>query len=75
VHRRHVLRSRFVMEKDEPRTVRALLTCAPITAVEWTSPPEKEREQPTYALPAKSKPCIRFAGRSVIPSDALPSGS
>jgi hypothetical protein len=45
-HNRHVLRSSFVMEKNEPRTLRALLTCAPLTAVERTSLPEKEREQP-----------------------------
>ena len=44
-HNRHVLRSSFVMEKNEPRTLRALLTCAPLTAVERTSLPEKEREQ------------------------------
>jgi hypothetical protein len=45
------LRSSFVAEKNKPRTLRALLTCAPLTAVESTSLPEKEREQPrTHCL-------------------------
>src|SRR5437660_11835101 len=52
-NRHHVLRSRFVMEKEEPRTMRALLTCAPLAIVELTSVPEKEREQSAYALLAK----------------------
>ena len=63
MHNRHVLRSSFVTEKNEPRTVYALLTCAPLTAVEWTSLPEKEREQPAYVAanyaPIEQTVCCR----------------
>jgi amino acid adenylation domain-containing protein len=54
VHTRHdVLRSRFVMEKDEPRAVRSAVTCGALTLVDLTSLPEKEREQSAYSLVAK----------------------
>jgi amino acid adenylation domain-containing protein len=51
VHARHdVLRSRIVMEKDEPRTVFSLPTRAPLALVDLTSLPEKEREPSAFAL-------------------------
>jgi len=51
VHARHdVLRSRIVMEKDEPRTVFSLPTHAPLALVDLTSLPEKEREPSAHAL-------------------------
>ena len=54
VHTRHeILRSRFVMENDEPRAVRSAVTCGALTLVDLTSLPEKEREQSAYSLVAK----------------------
>src|ERR1700756_1399058 len=45
VHARHdVLRSRIVMEKDEPRTVSSLRTSVTLALVDLTSLPERERE-------------------------------
>jgi len=54
VHARHdVLRSRIVMEKDEPRTVSSLPTSVPLTLVDLTSLPEREREPSAYMLLVK----------------------
>lgn len=54
VHARHdVLRSRIVMEQDEPRTVFSFPTSAPLALVDLTTVPEKEREPSAYALLAK----------------------
>jgi amino acid adenylation domain-containing protein len=54
VHARHdVLRSRIVMEKDEPRIVFSLPTRAPFALIDLTSLPEKDREQSAFVLLAK----------------------
>ncbi len=54
VHVRHeVLRSRIVMEKDEPRTVSSLPTSAPLALVDLMYLPEREREPSAYTLLAK----------------------
>jgi condensation domain-containing protein len=54
LHARHdVLSSRFVMEKDEPRTVRSLLRSRPVAVVDLMSLPEMERERSAHAPLAK----------------------
>jgi amino acid adenylation domain-containing protein len=54
VRARHdVLRSRIVMEKDEPRTVISPPTLSTLALVDLTSIPEREREPSAYAMLAK----------------------
>jgi len=48
--RRDVLRSRFVVETDEPRMLQPLATSVPFDLVDLTSLPQEEREHSAHAL-------------------------